>query len=182
MCTTSSQIRMEMLSVLSFNCHGFNIGTRNYLQSLSMKFDVMLLQETWLSDENCAQLNDISPDYVVVHSSAMKDKLQGDYMRGRPFGGTAVLYKCNLACNVSVIKVNNARCTAVKFCSPVNRDLIVASVYMPYQNGSACNDIEYECTVGHLQGLMDRNLGCDFIFGGDFNVAVSQDTIASRSL
>jgi len=87
---------MVALSVLSFNCHGFNIGTQTYLQSLRTKFDVILLQETWLSNENFVQLNNISPDYTVVHSSAMEDKLQSGYMYGRPFGGTAVLYKSSL--------------------------------------------------------------------------------------
>jgi len=65
---------MVALSVLSFNCHGFNIETQSYLQSLSTTFDVILLQETWLSNENFVQLNNISPDYTVVNSSAMEDK------------------------------------------------------------------------------------------------------------
>jgi len=103
-------------------------------------------------------------------------------MYGRPFGGTVALYKSNLACNVSLMKSDNARCTAVKFLSRNSCDLIVVSVYMPFRNGSIYNNIEYEHTVGYLQGLIDSNLGCDFIFGGDFNVSSLQHTVASRSL
>jgi len=78
------------------------------------------------------------------------------------------------------MKSHNARCTAVKFQSRNSCDLIVVSVYMPFRSGSIDNDIEYEHTVGYLQGLIDSNLRCDFIFGGDFNVTSLQDTVASR--
>lgn len=103
-------------------------------------------------------------------------------MYGRPFGGTTMLYKSSLACNVSLMKSDNARCTAVKFQSRNSSDLIVVSVYIPFRNGSKDNNIEYEHTVGYLQGLIHSNQGCDFIFGGDFNVTSLQDTVASWSL
>ena len=45
---------------------------------------------------------------------------------------------------------------------------------MPYFNGSLDNKLDYENTVGCLQGIVDRNLGCNFVFGGDMNVSKQQ--------
>ena len=36
--------------------------------------------------------------------------------------------------------------------------------------GSLDNKLEYEDTVGYLQSIIDSNLGCNFVFGGDWNV------------
>ena len=36
--------------------------------------------------------------------------------------------------------------------------------------GSLDNKLEYEDTVGCLQSIIDSNLNCNFVFGGDWNV------------
>ena len=53
--------------------------------------------------------------------------------------------------------------------------MAIVSVYMPFPNSTMEQRIEYESTVGCLQGIMDRNLGCDFVIGGDFNVTKTQN-------
>ena len=86
------------LRAFSLNCHGVNDGIIKYLEDASNMFDIILLQETWLSNKTSVQLEKISSGLSVVHCSAMEIKLQSDYMRSRPFGDTAVLYKNNMAC------------------------------------------------------------------------------------
>ena len=76
---------MAQLNILSFNCHGFNMGTLCYLRDKCVSLDIVLLQETWLSNENSWRLDDISPNFVVVHSSAMEHKLHRVYLVGRPY-------------------------------------------------------------------------------------------------
>jgi len=123
---------MAKLNILSLNRHGFNMGTLRYLQDKCVSFDVILLQETWLSNDNSGRLDYISPDFVVMHSSAMEQKLHNDYLVGRPYGGTAVLYNKRLLCSVKRIETNNCRCTAVKLSFKSATDLVVSSVYMPF--------------------------------------------------
>jgi len=53
--------------------------------------DVVLLQETWLSDDTSNIISDTLPDFIVTHTSAMEHKLTSGVLVGRPFGGTAVL-------------------------------------------------------------------------------------------
>jgi len=48
---------------------------------------------------------------------------------------------------------------------------------MPYLNGCLDQDVEYESIIGCLQGIVDSNRGCNFVFGGDFNLSKHQVTI-----
>ena len=173
---------MANLRILSLNCHGFNMGMLHYLKNKCTVFDILLLQETWLSVDSSKKLDDISPDFYVVHTSAMESKLQSDYLSGRPFGGTAVLYNKRLSNIVTKFDTNSSRCAAVKLCLGNSNDLVICSVYMPYFISSLDNILEYEDTVGCLQSMVDRNLGCNFVFGGDMNVSKLQQNAFHKAL
>jgi len=121
---------MAQLSILSLNCHGFNMGTLCYLRDKCSMFDIMLLQETWLSNESSKKLDDISSDFNVIHSSAMENKMHDEYLSGRPFGGTAVLYNKRLPCTVTKLDTNYCRCTTVKLAFNRNNDLVVFLVFI----------------------------------------------------
>ena len=41
---------MAGLRILSLNCHGYNLGIQSYLFRVINNYDIILLQETWLSD------------------------------------------------------------------------------------------------------------------------------------
>ena len=81
---------MAALRSMSLNCHGYNIGTESYLRRLCDNIDVILLQETWMSDCTCSMLDNLSKDFTVFRSSAIEDKISSGIMHGRPFGGTVV--------------------------------------------------------------------------------------------
>jgi len=83
-------IIMAVLSVMSLNCHGFAADTVLYIRRVCKDIDVLLLQETWLSEANCSRIQAAFPEYVVFHSSAMETKLSSNIRTGRPYGGTAV--------------------------------------------------------------------------------------------
>ena len=83
---------MAHLNILSLNCHGFNLGTLQYLRDKCCEYDILVLQETWLSSGSCNKLDDISPNFFVTHTSSIENKIHDNYLAGRPFGGTAVVY------------------------------------------------------------------------------------------
>ena len=163
---------MAQLRILSLNCHGFNIGIESYLARICENIDIILLQETWLSDFTYDRIT-AGPlsAYCMVHTSAMEDKLQNGILHGRPFGGTAVLYKRSLGLNVSLVYTGSPRCTALKIHQDSDVDIIIASIYMPYDARNIDSEIDFESTLGQLQGIIASNVGCKFIFGGDFNVS-----------
>jgi len=80
---------MASFSVISLNCHGFNAGTAAYLHRACKSVDVILLQETWLSDVNGGKIGEFLCDFDVFHTSAKEHKLSTSFPCGRPFGGTA---------------------------------------------------------------------------------------------
>lgn len=106
---------MAQLRILSLNCHGLNVGCRSYLRDVLNGFDVVLLQETWLSEGNCSVLSDLSSDFIYFHSSSMEGRLTAGIFTGRPFGGTAVMVRKCFAHKVSRVVSNSPRVTAVHF-------------------------------------------------------------------
>jgi len=122
-------IVMDRLNTLSLNCHGYNMATALYLNRICSNFDVILLQETWLSSVNCNKLDNIN-DFVSVHTSAMEEKLVSNMFTGLPFGGTAILLRKSLgACSYRIV-TNNPRVTAVRCQMKCREDLVICSVYI----------------------------------------------------
>ncbi len=171
---------MGLLRILSLNCHGFNVGVEQYLKGVISEVDVILLQETWLSDRNCNAIDRISDEFISFHSSAMEVKLSSGVLSGRPFGGTAILIRKYIAPYCSRVITDNPRITAIHCCiDKSNTDLVISSLYMPWSDRSADQLIEYESTVGCLQGIIDRHIGCSFIFAGDLNVSKDRSNASS---
>jgi len=170
------------LRIISLNCHGLNYGIICYLRSIAVCTDIILLQETWLSNANCQRLDDISCDFVFFHSSAMEDKLNNNILTGRPFGGTAILVNKRIAHCVYPIAVDGARITGICYRNYSAQDLVICSVYMPWHSSCIDQLIEYDSTIGCLQAVVDRHVGCSFIAGGDFNVGLSDNNSFNNSL
>ena len=170
------------LRILSLNCHGFNIGTAHYLNRVAKEVDFIFLQETWLCDATACRLTDSMDSFVVVHQSAMEHKLSSGIHKGRPFGGTAVLVHKSLSKFTHHLITDNPRVTAVRYHPKEGNDLVISSVYMPFDDGSTEHCCVFEEVVGVMQGLLDRHLGCKFIFGGDFNVSKSSDVAVCHTL
>ena len=133
--------------MVSLNCHGFNVGSENYLRKLCVDVDVLLLQETWLSDCSSHRLKCISDEFVYYHSSAMEDKICNNFMSGRPFGGTAVLIHKRLAGACRRVVTDNPRITAICLSLEGNVDVIISSVYMPWCDRSVDHVVEYQASV-----------------------------------
>lgn len=73
-------------------------------------------------------LGTISSEFEFTGKSAV-DTSEG-LLRGRPFGGVAILWRKGVFESVSVISCNSSRLVAIKAVSS-SRTIIVFSVYMP---------------------------------------------------
>ena len=129
---------------MSLNCHGFNVGTAAYLHRACKSVDVILLQETWLSDINCSKISESMSDFDVFHTSAMEQKLSTGFRCGRPYGGTAVLIRKSFSLNSCKV-VTNSLCLSVVCCQfKGGYTIVFGSVYMPYDDCSKDRAVEYE--------------------------------------
>jgi len=94
--------------------------------------DVILLQETWLSDVKCGKIGEFLCDFDVFHTSAMEHKLSSGFQCGRPFGSTAVLIRKSFSLNSYKI-VTNSLCLSAVCCQfKGGNSMVFCSVYMPY--------------------------------------------------
>jgi len=100
-----SALNLDVVHVLFFNCRGFNNSIAMYISRVSSSYsiDVVLLQETWLSNANSHIITDAFPECLVTHSSAMEHKITSGILVGRPFGSTTVLVRRNFAVHWCIV-------------------------------------------------------------------------------
>ena len=114
---------------------GFNMGMP-YLMDLLEQNDIIVLQEHWLKDSNMGKLSNISDSFDSVCKSAMEHVTTREILVGRPFGGTAILWR-SLVSNVKVFKMKSdavscgdSRCVAISVQFD-NCVLCIFNVYLP---------------------------------------------------
>ena len=78
------------LKIVTFNCRGLKSAMHD-IRNMCMKYDIIFLQETWLSKNDNALLKDVDDNFDAFGISAMND--ENGYQTGRPYGGLAVLWR-----------------------------------------------------------------------------------------
>jgi len=61
-------------------------------------------------------------------------------------------------------------------------DVIFVIVYMPYNDNSVDYFDEFEVAVGSMQRLVDKYIGCKFVFGGDRNISKTSNNRTANTL
>ena len=111
--STESASCSHRLVVVSYNLHGFNQGSHGIKDMISTFMpDIIMVQEHWLTPDNLCKLSELSNNYFVFGSSAMASCVSAGPLRGRPFGGTAIMVNKKLA-SVTTNLVTSDRFTAI---------------------------------------------------------------------
>jgi len=119
---------MAHLSLVSYNLYGFNQGLA-MLRELTNHFDVICVQEHWLSTPQFDRLDSLSSDFVTSNKSAMDHICAADVLHGRPFGGTSIMVHRRFASCVKHL-TRETNFIIVKIC-----DVILVNVDLPcYSN------------------------------------------------
>ena len=153
------------LKIGSYNCRGYNAIKREYINDLLSKVDVLCIQEHWLSD---AQLNLIGTINDQFTSTGVSGFDNTEILRGRPYGGCAVMWRQNIGVRVEVITVDSKRVCAVRFITSQWK-LMVVCAYMPYEDGEARTD-DFVDQLRCIECLVNDNSDCHIVVCGDFNV------------
>jgi len=151
-------------TVGSFNLHGLNQG-RSMLSELCQTCCIIFVQEHWLLPNSLDCLSGLNDRFTAVASSAMADVLGRGVLRGRPFGGVAILVDNKLVCNLKIL-LKLDRLIAVKI-----KNRLFINVYFPVNtcNGNAYDDILLNL-VGVIENILSDYPECSVILGGDFNL------------
>jgi exonuclease III len=153
------------LCIVSYNLHGFNQGSvflKNACENL--KYDVIFIQEHWLSPDNMYKLKHVSNEYKVYGQSAMEKAVSIGFLRGRPFGGVAIMIKNKYENCVSNIITND------RYVSLTIGDCNIVNVHMPCDSGSQETFEESVDIVTEITNCLEASRKQYIIFGGDLNV------------
>ena len=125
------------LRVCSYNFRSVKNSMRDVLR-LCESYDIICLQEHWLLPNELNLLSNIHSDFFGCGYSAVD--LSADILVGRPYGGTAILYKKSLSKFISVLPSYDSCITSIKIGS-----LLLLTVYMPTDyNDDDSMDLYYD--------------------------------------
>lgn len=167
---------VQSISITSFNCRGFKFRNFNFLKKLFAECSILLLQEHWLYSFEFKEFSKLFGDCGFHAESSMRDD---EMLRGRCYGGTAVIWDKSLGISVIPINTSSPRLCAVK-CEMGNREMIIMSVYMPVNTRE--NENEFENVLHEITSICNENGSADLILGGDFNCDFIRDDLRGNML
>jgi exonuclease III len=129
---------------ISFNCKGFS-GAVGCVRDLCKSADIIALQETWLLQHDIPLLGTIDSDFAYTGKTAVD--LSSGVLRGRPYGGVAILWRKSLFPCVSVIQCQSDRLTGIKV-SMCDSSMIIITMYMPTDERN--NLVEFVAILGEI--------------------------------
>lgn len=154
------------LRITSFNCRGLKSSLKDIHEICNIS-DVVLLQETWLLPNELHLLSSVHPGFHARGISAVS--IDDEVLRGRPYGGLAVLWRNSLDAFIEVRPVRDSnRLLPVTLKLP-RMELFIVNVYMPCQNDSMYD--EYMDTLGKLASLLNEADTHCMTAMGDFNAS-----------
>src|SRR5207244_2043725 len=115
------------IRLCSFNCRSVK-NCIPVIRELCDNHDILLLQEHWLLPNELNLLGAIHPQFLSIGLSAVD--ISNNILLGRPFGGTAILFRNDVLCNYSSVDSDDSRITGLEYRSMMGSVLLL-NVYMP---------------------------------------------------
>ena len=173
----SSIVGLDTLKFMSFNIKGFKPRNYDYFFDLYNKFDIFLLQETWLYKfkENIALR--VLPDSCCRSISAMSDDEVG--RQGRPYGGLMVVWNRSLTVPICQVETFNDHVCAVTLSSNSN-NLLIINIYMPVDDGSLNSFNIFNDVLSEISRLIQQFSDFKVIIGGDFNIDLTSNSYSKN--
>ena len=155
------------LKIVTFNCHGFKSSVYDILL-LCEQFDVILLQELWLSCEDISLLRSIHKAFEAYAVSAMNDQL--GIQVGRPFGGIGVLWTTSISHACTICDLQDNRLLGIDIDTNDGK-LFNLNVYLPYQTSH--NFEELYNYLGTIASIIEEKDTTNVVITGDFKAAIN---------
>ena len=156
---------MNRFRLASFNCRSVK-SSLDEVRDLCDKNDIVCLQEHWLLPNELNVLSAIHPEFLATGLSAVD--ISKDLLVGRPYGGTAILYRQSLHKSINVVTTNDCRITGILIDSHLGPVLLLC-VYMPTNNGDEDCLESYIDTCSRIGAIFTDCEAVNFIVIGDFN-------------
>ena len=153
------------LKIFSLNCAGISNKTP-ILYDICCVYDIVFLQETWITPDNINFLKKVHPDFESYSISAVSLEVP---LVGRPHGGISCLWRKDLGIKFEIKTFDDPRLLGLTL-EALNRSCLILSVYLPYF--STENYDEYLYYVGLISSIIEDCDYNDIMIVGDFNAIV----------
>ena len=155
----------DSITIASYNSRGLNQSKQSYISRLLNRCDFLFIQEHWLSELQLESVGRINSGVLYPGVSGFDNS---DILKGRPYGGCAILWHSNLMASVCSVVTNSSRICAARVVTD-SWKLLLINVYMPYEDGDERSD-EFVYVLSVIENIIGNNSDCHVILGGDFNV------------
>ena len=147
------------LRICTYNCRSVKKSLLEVIR-LCNSHDFVCVQEHWLLHSDLDYLSHIHNDFFSTASSAVD--VSSNILVGRPYGGTAILYRKSLRNSVSIIPTTNPCVTGLKLLTDMGPSMPL-SVYMPTEYNDDESLEKYVDACAYLNAMLT------VVMVGDFN-------------
>ncbi|KAG7310128.1 hypothetical protein JYU34_004669 [Plutella xylostella] len=159
----SNKSNINACRFVSFNCKSIKRSV-DCVRMLCKDADIVALQETWLYSFDLAFLGSIDDQFSYTGKSAIDTSV--GILRGRPYGGVAILWRKSVFSQVQLVECNSERITGIKITTD-DQSILVLNVYMPTDSAeNLLNFTECLCEVNAV--IENSDVEAVYILG-DFN-------------
>lgn len=151
------------IDMISFNCKSLKRAVHQ-VSRLCDQADLVALQETWLLPHDLNFVHKVNSDFECVATSSVDTSV--GVLRGRPYGGLALMWRKSRLPNVTVVECFNNRLIAIRV-STGKSSFLVFSVYLPVDNND--NLPEFTDCLARLSAIIEESDVSAVYILGDFN-------------
>ena len=158
------------IKIMSYNSTGLGDTRIDFIRDLINvhEVDILLLQETWLLSTNIHRLSSINKDYLYCAVSGVNEE---QLLRGRPYGGTAILWKKDIAGFVKPVVVPGCKRATAVTVECTDLQLLVINCYMPNDNYSKINvSDDFLDVTDSIECMINKYPSYSVLLGGDLNL------------
>ena len=153
----------NMLKIMSYNCQSFN-SKGPLIFSLMDKYDIICLQETFITDSASSCYDNFNSSFVNTYTSAVRNN---GISVGRPSGGLAIFWRRNLGLTAVPIQISDRLLgLELRF---NNICYVLINIYCCYDNGSIDSLVNYKSIMADLSNFCHSYNYDEIIICGDFN-------------
>ncbi|VDI07554.1 Hypothetical predicted protein [Mytilus galloprovincialis] len=157
---------LSSLNLLTFNIEGFN-SNKLYLETLSKRSDILLLQEHWLHSYEKHKLDEFLQDFICYTKCFDDNSLSDAYERRRGHAGVAICIHKKFEKFVELLPDGGNRIIGIKF--NTTQPFIFLSTYLPCR-GNANSIDNYQEILDELSEIYIKYSNVfRIVIGGDMN-------------
>ena len=155
----------KQFSISTYNVKRYDISKIEEIKSIFRQSSMIVLQETWLTED--AFIQSFKRDFPLSECISSSIMGHNDIRLSRPHGGVGICYHSNLKCRTEIVPTISKRINALKI-TIHNIILLLTNVYMPSSDNT--DDLEeYSKVLQEVSSICNNFPDHKLILGGDWN-------------